>query len=260
MQTLYRLFLLLLIGGFSTVWAAENNYRLGEGDVIRVTVYDHPDLTTEVQLAQDGSITFPLVGRVALTGSTFPEAESKIAQRLKDGGFILKPSVNVMITQYRSSRVSVLGEVVRPNRINLERSTDLLEVLALAGGVSPNGGDRVWLVRGGAKEEYLLPELLQQMAGGGQLPMVNNGDTVFVPRMAMVYVMGEVNRPGAFRLENRMTVLQALAVAGGFNQRASHRSIVIHRTDAKGVVNKLNASQTDSLLEGDVVFVEERLF
>ncbi|MBM3115148.1 SLBB domain-containing protein [Jeongeupia naejangsanensis] len=235
-------------------------YRLGPGDVVKVSVYDHPDLLTEAQLTQNGELNFPLIGKIAAGGRSFTEVEQLIARKLGDGGFIRNAQVNVLIAQYRSQRVSVLGEVSRPGRYALENDADVVEMIATAGGIGATGGDRLVLVRGETRQELLLSTLLSAQRAGDAVPRVRNGDVVFVPRMQQVYVYGEVNRPGSFRLEERMTVMQAIASAGGYNPRASRRSIEIHRRQADGSVAEVSPKLTDAVLDNDVIYVQESLF
>ncbi|WP_246038706.1 polysaccharide export protein EpsE [Chitiniphilus eburneus] len=234
-------------------------YVLGAGDVVKVAVYDHPDLTTEIQLTQSGEISFPLIGAVKLSGLSFSQAESRIAGLLQRGGFVNKPNVNVLITQYRSRRVAVLGEVSNPGRYALDSASTLIDALALAGGVNPNGGDTLVLTRGSERREFSLAALLAQ-DGSAKADEVQAGDVLYIPRAQQIYVYGEVNRPGAFRLERHMTVMQALSVAGGYNLRASQKGLQVHRTRQDGGTDVLDVKPTDVVQANDVVFVREALF
>ncbi|MBM5572341.1 MULTISPECIES: polysaccharide export protein EpsE [Deefgea] len=242
-------------------WAKpQGEYVLGPGDVVKIQVYDHPDLTTEVQLNNEGGLAFPLIGEVKLEGLDYTEAEALIAKKLMEGNFIKKPNVNVLIVQYRSQRVAVLGEVNKPGRYALDSATNIIDLLAIAGGISPAGGDTIVILRGEERIEYKLSKLTQLSNPEKRHIQIMNGDTVYVPRAQQFYVYGEVNRPGVFRLEPKMTMMQALSVAGGFNPRASHRSIEIHRVAADGQVEKIAAKLTDFIQENDTVFVQESLF
>ncbi|QZA82020.1 polysaccharide biosynthesis/export family protein [Deefgea piscis] len=116
-------------------WAQpKGDYVLGSGDVVKIQVYDHPDLTTEVQLNNEGALAFPLIGVVKLEGLDYTQAEALIAKKLIEGNFIKKPNVNVLIVQYRSQRVAVLGEVNKPGRYALDSATNIIDLLAIAGG------------------------------------------------------------------------------------------------------------------------------
>src|SRR5512147_121473 len=114
-------------------WSADNDYRMGTGDVLHITVYGQPDLTTEARVSEAGSITFPLIGDVKLAGSTPAQGESEIAKRLSKGGFIIDPFVTLNVTQYRGQQVSVLGRVNRPGKYTLEKVSRVADALALAG-------------------------------------------------------------------------------------------------------------------------------
>jgi polysaccharide export outer membrane protein len=254
---LFSLLAGLLISG---AVSAAGEYVLGAGDVVKIQVYDHPDLTTEVQLNNQGTLAFPLIGEVKLAGLTYTDAEALISKKLSQGGFIKKPNVNVLIVQYRSQRVAVLGEVNKPGRYALDSATDLIDLLAIAGGINGIGGDAVVVLRGEERIEYHLSKLTQLANPERRTIPIQNGDTVYVPRAKQMYVYGEVNRPGAFKLEPKMTVMQALAVAGGFNPRAAKRSIEIHRVDDNGQLQKIEAKLTDLLHENDTVFVQESFF
>jgi len=244
-------------------WSADNDYRMGTGDVLRITVYGQPDLTTDARVGETGSITFPLIGDVKLAGSTPAQGSTDIAQRLKKGGFILDPFVTVNVVQYRSQQVSVLGRVNRPGQFTLEKISRLTDVLALAGGVISDGADIVTLVRmKDGKAEYREMDLIALFQPGGEAinERVQDGDFINVARQPMFYIYGEVQRPGAFRLERGMSVVQALSVGGGLTARGTQRGIKILRRDGNGKQQKLD-TQLDALVQkDDVIYVKESLF
>ncbi|MBB5190809.1 polysaccharide export outer membrane protein [Silvimonas terrae] len=262
MKTLITLFVLCMLAIAMQAKAADSGeYRLGTGDVLKISVYDHPELEKEIQVSQEGTITYPMIGTVSVKGKTFSEAEALIAKKLVDGDFIKKPNVNILVSQYKSQMVSVVGEVNHPGRFPLDSSINVVDLLALAGGISVNGGDRIFLVRDNQRTEILLPRLVSGGDGAAVLDTkLKNGDVIYVPRMAMVYVYGDVNRAGGFRLEQNMSVMQALSLAGGYTTRASHSSLVVTRTSADGKVTRMDAKPDDHLQENDVVFVPESIF
>ena len=241
---------------------AENagEYKLGPGDVVKVNVYDHPDLQLEVQLTKDGDLSFPLVGHVKVDGQSVAEAEQSVAQRLDKGGFVKNPQVNMVVTQYRSQRVSLIGEINKPGRYPLDSATNLLDLLAIAGGITGNGGDLVEVLRGGKRIEVNLPADIKNNKNENTALRMQNDDVIYIPRMQTYYVYGEVNKPGNFRLEQAQTVMQALAVAGGFNPRASHTNITINRTQPDGSVQAIAVQPTDPVQANDVIYVKESLF
>lgn len=244
--------------------AAPIEYRLGAGDVIRIAVFQNTDLTLETRITEAGVITYPLLGVVRLGGLSVTEAEKQIADGLRNGNFIRNPQVTLVVLQVRGSQVSVLGQVNRPGRYPLELAQmRLTEVLALAGGAAVGGSDLLVVTgrRNGEpfRQEIDLP-LLFAPGGAAKDIVVLNGDTVWVERQPLVYIYGEVQRPGAMRLERDMTLLQALATGGGLTQRGTDKGIRVHRKAGDGKVQVLEPSMTDVLREGDVVFVRESLF
>jgi len=102
-------------------WSADNDYHMGTGDVLRITVYGQPDLTTEARVGDSGNISFPLIGDVKMAGVTPAQGETEIAKRLSKGGFILEPFVTLNVVQYRGQQISVLGRVNRPGKFTLEK-------------------------------------------------------------------------------------------------------------------------------------------
>lgn len=235
--------------------AADSNYILGRDDVIRVTVYDHPDMTTEAQINNEGSLSFPLIGKVKVAGQTTSAVESLITSALKSGGYIKNPNVNVAIVTYKSQKISILGNVYKPGLYTLDGGTSLEQALATAGGIAPTGGERVVLIRGGAPVEYRLTDYLM----AGQAALVQAGDVIYVPQIEQVYVYGEVNRPGVYRLESGMTAQQAIATAGGFTLRADDDDLKLTRVvDGKSQV--FSVKSNDRVKSSDVIFVGESLF
>jgi polysaccharide export outer membrane protein len=226
-------------------------------------VYQVPDLTLEARLSEAGVISYPLLGSVRLGGLSVAEAEKSLADGLRQGDFVKQPQVSILVVQVRGNQASVLGQVNRPGRYPLETAgMRLTELLATAGGVAPGGADTVTLVgtRGGQpmRQTVDLPALFR--SGQGADPLIQDGDAVYVERAPLVYIYGEVQRPGALRLERGMTLLQALAAGGGLTQRGTEKGIRVHRKNAQGEVQVLTPAMDDSVQEGDVVFVRESLF
>lgn len=261
---------LLLVAFFASTSAAtaqqgkKPEHVLGPGDVIRVTVFQNPDLSVETRLSENGQITYPLVGQIGLDGLSATAAEQKIAKALRDGNFVLKPQVSVMLLQVRSAQISILGQVGKPGRYPIETvNSKVSEMIAAAGGITPGASDIVTLVgsRNGrpVKLDIDLPAILQ--AGKSDLDVaVSNGDILYVDRAPVLYIYGEVQRPGVSRLERGMTVLQALAQAGGVTQRGTERGLRIHRRDANGQVRVIQPGMNDAVERDDVIYVRESIF
>lgn len=233
----------------------DENYVLGRNDVVRVTVYDHPDMTTEAQIGNEGTVSFPLIGKVRLAGLTSSAAEASISNALRTGGFIKNPNVNLVVVSYKSQRISILGQVNKPGLYTLDGGTTLEQALATAGGIAPSGGERIVLVRGNTPQTLMLDTYLT----GGKTILVRAGDVLYVPKADQIYVYGEVNRPGVYRLEPGMTAIQAIAAAGGFNLRADDDDLKVTRMhEGRPQVFRLKAY--DAVEASDVIFVGESLF
>ncbi|MBT9538254.1 polysaccharide export protein EpsE [Thiobacillus sp.] len=244
-------------------WSADDDYRMGTGDVLRITVYGNPDLTTEARVGEDGGLTFPLIGAVKASGLTPSAVEKDIASRLSKGGFIVDPNVNLNIVQFRGQQISVLGRVNRPGKFTLEKVSRVTDALALASGISADGADAVTLVRTqDGKTEYRDIDLVALFKQGGEASnvLVQDGDVLNVSRQPMFYIYGEVQRPGSFRLEQGMSVVQALSMGGGVNSRGTQRGILILRRAADGTLQELDAELADLVKKDDVIYVKESLF
>jgi polysaccharide export outer membrane protein len=232
--------------------------------VIRITVYQNPDLTLETRLTEAGVVSYPLLGNVRIGNLTVTAAEKLIADGLRNGNFVRQPQVTIAVLQVRGHQASVLGQVNRPGRYALEvpdlRLTDLL---AIAGGTAPGGADLVVVTgtRNGQpmRFEVDLPALFAP-GGRDRDPLILNGDTIWVDRQPLAYIYGEVQRPGAMRLERGMTLMQALATGGGLTQRGTERGIRVHRRGGDGRMQIIQPGMDERLQDGDVVFVRESLF
>ncbi|MCB1907325.1 MAG: polysaccharide export protein EpsE [Rhodocyclaceae bacterium] len=244
--------------------AADTDYVLGAGDVIRISVFQNPDLTTEARVAESGSISFPLIGTVAVGGSTIQQAEQLIARLLRKGGFVIRPQVNILPLALKSAQVAVLGRVNRAGRFPLETANARLsEMVAAAGGIAEDGSDVVVLLgsRNGQpfRREINLPELFRHGDLADDL-VLQGGDVIFVGRAETFYIYGEVQRPGAFRLGRDMTVMQGLATGGGTTARGTIKGLQIHRRDEIGRISVIEPRLSDHLQPNDVIYVRESLF
>ncbi len=262
-----RLFFLLLLAMHGVIAEAgdeSNDYRLGAGDTMRVTVFKNPDLTTDVRVSESGVISFPLLGSVDLGGLTIAAAEKKIASMLMEQKFVQQPQVNIVMTQVRGNQVSVLGQVNRPGRYPLETfNTHLSDMLALAGGATGIGSDSVILVsiRNGKpfRKEIDIPSLFLGDNRKDDI-LVEGGDVIYVHRAPMYYIYGEVQRPGSYRVERNMTVMQALAQGGGPTMRGTQKNIKIFRRGPDGKPDEISLDMTAAINNDDVLYVRESLF
>ncbi|MCE4557836.1 polysaccharide export protein EpsE [Pelomonas sp. P8] len=245
--------------------AASPEYRLGAGDVVRIVVYQNPDLTLETRVSESGVVSFPLLGNVRIGGLGIGAAEKLIADGLKNGNFVKQPQVTLTLLQIKGNQANVLGQVNRPGRYPIETADmRLTDLLANAGGVAATGGDIVVLTgtRNGQpfRMEVDLPMVFSAEQNRTNDVLIQNGDVVWVDRAPLVYIYGEVQRPGPMRLERGMTVMQALAAGGGLTQRGTERGIRVHRKGADGKVQVVQPAMDDGVKDGDVVYVKESLF
>lgn len=256
------------------------DYRIGPDDLLEITVFDAPELSRSVRVSERGEISLPLVGEVPAAGSTARELERSLEEKLR-GDYLVDPHVTVQVTEVQSHPISVLGAVNQPGVFQVRGTRTLLEILALAGGLSEDAGESVIVMRAGvpgrqegigrdaeeelAAEEVELNHLLESGDPRYNLP-IYPGDIVKVKRADVIYVVGEVNQPGAFSLTNkdRLTVLQAVALGKGLRPTAAKGRVVIIRTTETGerveipvdVGDVLAGTAEDTPLQPkDIVFV-----
>lgn len=239
-------------------------YRLGAGDVVRITVYQNPDLTLETRVSETGVVSYPLIGQVRLGGQSISAAERAIADGLRNGNFVKQPQVTIAVLQVRGNQANVLGQVNRPGRYPLEvAEMKLTDLLAMAGGTAVTGADIVVITgtRDGKpfRTEVDVPTIFAAQNRGEDI-IIQNGDAIWVDRQPTVYIYGEVQRPGPMRLERGMTLMQSLATGGGLTQRGTEKGIRVHRKAADGRVEVITPGMDDRMRDGDVIYVRESLF
>ncbi len=260
---------LLIVQGASTGKAETDglrpNYVLGPGDLVRITVYNQPDLETEVRVSGDNTISFPLLGEIAVGGGTVRQAERVIATGLASGGFVSDPEVTMLVLEFDSQQVSVLGQVNNPGLFVLKRPTTIIDMLAAASDVNPEGDDTAVFIEKGAsgqRDSRIVIDLKALFENGDltQNRPVKDGDVIFVPKAPVFYIHGEVNRPGAYRLERDMTVMQAVSLGGGITRNGSESGLMIRRRTESGKTESFEVELTDPVRKDDVIYVEESLF
>ena len=253
--------------------AQVTNYIVGPQDVLAITLYDQQDLSGKYTVEADGTFTFPLIGRVKAGGLSLRDVEQALRLALADG-FFRNPQLSVAVEQYRSQRVFVMGEVRNPGPYPLVSDMTLIEALARAGSTTEHAAGEALIVRSPAALPTSGPVLPAQDGGAevlrvdikalqsGQLSAnarLRDGDTIFVPRAELVYVFGQVNRPGSYALQRGTTVLQALSLAGGVTDRGTTGRIRIARV-VDGKKTEVRVKVEDLVLPGDTIIVPERFF
>jgi polysaccharide export outer membrane protein len=250
------------------------DYVVGAGDILEVQIWGHDDLSRRVEISKEGAFTFPFIGRVAAAGKSVYSIEQFMASKLGDG-YLVSPQVNISIAQYINQKVFLFGEVTRPGSYTIKGRTYLLELVSEAGGFTQNRGSICQIVRpsmAGAKKVPTTPDQAKDsevielnlddlVAGKGNLELayIRPGDSVYIKTAEDFYVIGEVNRPGKYKWEKGLTVLQAVSTAGGGTPRASLKRInVIRKQEGKEL--EVRPQLNDALMPNDIVKVPESFF
>jgi polysaccharide export outer membrane protein len=240
--------------------------RLGQGDLVEVNVYDVPELNTRTRVSDSGDIDMPLVNKVHVEGLTVDEAEKVIEQRLEHGGFVRNPHVQLFVSEYTSDGTSILGEVARPGVYPVLGEQRLFSLLSAAGGLSPAAGTTITVTHKAAPDKPVVVPISRNLEDhpDSNVP-VYPGDTVMVRRADVIYVVGDVNRPSGFLMDNggKLSVLQAIALAGGTTNTAKLSGARIIRKSPQGVneipvsLKKMLQAKTGDvpLQANDILFV-----
>lgn len=237
----------------ATLGIASSTYILGPDDVIEVSVLGRPEMTQQTRIKPDGTIVVPLLGSVEAKGETILTLADKIGKGMEKAGLLRNPIINVEVVQMVSQTATVLGKVTAPGTVPLDREMTVSRVLGRVGGALPTGAGYVVIQRkDGSRQQVVIDELIR---GGTFDPVVQGGDTLFVPDAEIFYIYGQVNSPGAQPMKANMTVRQALAQAGGPTAMGSDKRIRINRA-GKEFKAKLN----DPIQKDDVIVVKERIF
>lgn len=268
---LVALLLLLVLAGAPPV--AAQDYTIGGRDILRVTVWGQADLSKDYAVGEDGVVQLPLIGAVQAAGLTTTQFAAKLRQLLEKD-YLVDPQVLVAIAEYRSKAQAffVLGEVKTPGTYSLDKAVTALEAITVAGGFTESAaaaGVKVIRRSPDGKEET-FPLNLSGTLAEDRTFRIAYGDTVMVPRGNTFFVVGEVAKPGAYQLVKETNVLEAIAIAGGFtNKAAPGRTRVIRKTatgtediavDMAGIMRRGNRDKAIRIVEHDVILVPESFF
>lgn len=238
--------------------------ELGPGDSVNIQVYGQPDMATTVYVADDGSLPVALIGSVNVNGLSPAEASHKIEEALQGGHFLVDPHVTMTVVQSRSQRVSVLGEVKAPGRFPIDTGTTVFDLLAQAGGTTADAGDIVYILRQNQDGDVQrIPVYLRSSpaaVASVASQTMQSGDSLLVPKAEQFSIYGEVTHPDSYRLEQGMTVIQAIVRAGGVTPRGSERRVEIRRPTPDGKFQELKAKASDLVQPGDILRVKESIF
>ena len=249
-------------------------YQIGPTDVLGIKVFGEDNLSNNYTVDSDGSITFPLIGRVQVAGKTTRQIEEHITKVL-DADYIKRPQVSVEIATYRARSIYVIGEVRNPGRYSIQGPQTLLEVIAHAGSTTPAASNTIIVQRykdgiaaavsapalpGDTGSAEIMRVSLEDLREGRLTAniLLQDNDTIIVPPAERFYVSGFVKQPGSFVLRTGMTVRQAITEAGGISERGSTRGIkIIRKVGSKEV--ELDADMSDLVRPNDTIRVRQRL-
>jgi polysaccharide export outer membrane protein len=211
---------------------------IGPGDLIDISVFDVPELILKTRVDSNGMVSLPLIGDMKFEGMTVSEAQKAITNELVRQELVLQPAVSVFIEEYATKGITVYGEVGTPGIYQLFGPHRLYDAISAAGGLTAKSGQMVTILRDGQKDREQVIDLSSDVALDQKNVPVFPGDTVVVSKAGVVYVLGEVNKPGAFMLENNTSIslMKAIALAGSTTKTSSWKHVVIVRKSTEGTV------------------------
>jgi polysaccharide export outer membrane protein len=249
-------------------------YVVGPTDVLAIRVFDEPGLQCECTVDSDGSITFPLIGRVEVGGKTVRETEALLTTALRQD-YVRRAQVSVEVRTYRSRSIFVLGEIRSPGKYSIGDQVTLLEVIANAGSLTANAGNTIIVQRqkdpnapvtgpalATADSTVEIMRISYEDLKEGRLKsniILQDGDTLFIPEADRFYITGYVRTPGSYVLKPNMTIGQAIAQAGGLTERGTLRRLKVLRKDKNGREVEHGADSTDIVRPNDTIKVAQRL-
>ena len=276
----------------------QGEYVLGPKDVLEITVFDEPELSKTIEIGSEGAIRFPLLNDVKLGGLSVREAEKLIEKKLGEK-FLRNPHVSILVKEYNSKKVYVLGAVAKPGYYSLQGDTSLLEVISKAGGITQGGGTKILVAKGAGQDKEMLSKILarktddkgetiedftretglkaapilidgHKLLEEGDISLnvtLDGGDVVYIPNVQKVYVLGEVKRPGGIIYEDGLTLLRAISLAGGVTEMGKTKVQVTREVDGKEERFKVNLKSIIKdmkkdipLKANDVIVVPRRIF
>jgi polysaccharide export outer membrane protein len=245
--------------------AAAQDYVVGEGDVLKIVVYENDDLTTTARVSRENAVVVPLIGRVDVKGLSVSQIADNIKTLLADG-YLVDPHVSIFIEEFRSRNVTVLGEIRQPGLYELREETTLLELLSKAGGVNENAGSQAIIKRRQDSDQNTVKIIkidLQRLLEAGDTSLnvtIMDEDSIYIAKAELFYINGQVHRPAAYKCNPQTTLHMAVTMAGGFTDIASSRRIKIirNKNGKKTVISR--AKMDASILPDDIIVVPESFF
>jgi polysaccharide export outer membrane protein len=243
-------------GAEAQLTRADLPLKIGSGDMLDISVFETPELSTKVRVSNDGNVLLPLIGVLHLGGMTVDQAVTEIRAKLTTGKYVNDPQVTVLISEYATQGVSVLGEVKKPGIYPATGTHRLDDYLSMAEGLTQYAGARASITHRNAPDAPEIASIsntLNPKPGGN--PVIQSGDTIFVPKAGEIFVVGDVVKPGGFLMDHdeQVTIIQALALAQGASQAAAlERSRILRKTSTGREEIRVNLKKILAMKEQDV--------
>ncbi len=240
-------------------------YRVGKGDVLKISVYDNPDLEKTVRVSGEGIIVLPLIGEVGVGGISVSMVARRITDLLADG-YLISPHVSVFVEEFRSKKAIILGEVNKPGLYEISGDITFLEMISKAQGFTRTAGNRAVIkrrIKPGQKTPEIIRIDLKDFVERGDTSVnvaVEDGDSIYIKKARLYYVSGEVKNPDAYKWEHTMTIIKAITYASGFTAKASPKNVkIIRKINGEEKVLR-RAKMDEPVLPDDVIVVPESFF
>ena len=238
-------------------------YTVGKGDILNINVYENEDLSTTVRVSSDSTIRVPLLGEISVTGMTVSQISAKIETLLADG-YLVNPQVDVFISEHRSKKAVILGQIKTPGQYELQGRITFLEFISKAGGLTEDAGNTAIIKRLDAKGQDTQIVLdLDRLITKGEAALnidIQDNDNIYITKAKTYYVSGEVKKPDSYKYENDLTVIKAITMAGGFSKIAAKNKVqIIRMVDGQKMIFE-NVTMDEAVLPDDVIVVPESFF
>jgi polysaccharide export outer membrane protein len=253
--------------------SGDKGYTVGPGDVLQIQVWDNDDLNRNIEISQDGTFSFPLIGKIDATDLSVNDVKHILTERLGNG-YLVAPQIEVTVSEYNNKRVFLFGEVVQPGSYSLRHDIRLLELISEAGGFTNERGEICQIVRTKKDVKNVTPVSIED-ADANEIIMVDlnrlisgqpkenigllPGDSIYINPVNHVFVTGEVRNPGKVKWLTGMTVRQSISMAGGGTQSAAVDRTTIIRLE-KGHEVEVKPGLSDPVYPNDIIRVPESYF
>ncbi len=249
---------------FLPVMLSAAEYIVGEGDVLNINVYENEDLSTTVRVSAESTIRIPLLGEISVKDLTVSQVSTKIEQLFADG-YLVNPQVDVFISEHRSKKAIILGQIKNPGQYELRGKITFLEFVSKAGGFTADAGSTATIKRTdktNKKSSQIVLDLkrLVEQGDASLNIVIQDNDSIYISEAKTYYVTGEVNKPDSYKFEPDLTVIKAITMAGGFSKIAAKGKVQIIRVTNGEKRIFQNVNMDEPVLPEDVIVVPESFF